>query len=190
MPTHWRHRCHRMPSPQAHHFRGPRRARTLAVRGALLSALWGVLVEAQAEGLWGGLVAVPLALAASMALSPPGPTGVRLWPLLRFLPGFARRAFAGSVDVALRALRPGPPVSPGYLDVPVGPLDLRGRVFLSSLASLIPGSLGVDLDEGRLRLHLLDARAPAREAMREELRALERSVAEILGAAPAGGPRP
>ncbi len=190
MPTHWRHGCHRMPSPQAHSFRGPRRAWTLAVRGILLSVLWAVLVEAHPEGLWVGLVAVPLALAASLALSPPGPTGVRWWALLRFLPGFARRALTGSVDVALRALRPGPPVSPGYLDVPVRLPGLPSRVFLSSVGSLIPGTLGVDLDEGHLTLHLLDARAPAREAALEELRALERSVAAIFGVAPVGGPRP
>jgi multicomponent Na+:H+ antiporter subunit E len=159
---------------------------TLATRGSLLTAVWATLVEGRPEGLWAGLLAVPLAVAASLALAPAGRTYVHPLALARFLPGFVWQAFAGSVDVARRALHPKLSVVPACVEVPVRLPSLSARLFLSGVASLVPGSLGVDVGEDHVTLHLLDARAPAQEAALRHLRLLERRAAAIFGHPPPG----
>lgn len=166
------------------------RWKPLAVRLAVLSLLWAVLVEAEPKGLWVGLLAVPLALGASVALSPPGPRWVRPLPLARLLPGFLWQSLVGSFDVARRAFQPRLSLAPALVELPLGLPSLPARLFLSSVTSLIPGTLGVAVTEQGLRLHLLDVSGAGLAGTLEALRALERRVAPIFGHAPQPGERP
>ena len=131
-----------------------------------------------------GLLVAPLALWASLALSPPVALHVHPLALVRLLPLFLRWAITGSANVALRALQPKLAIAPGCVEVPVRLPSPSARVLLSSVASLIPGSLSVEVAEGRATVHLLDTRPLPREAALRDLRALERHVAAIFGHPP------
>ncbi|HSP79412.1 MAG TPA: Na+/H+ antiporter subunit E [Myxococcaceae bacterium] len=156
----------------------------LAARLGLLAVLWATLVEGHPEGLAVGLLALPLAFWASLAVEPPGVPYVRPLELVRFLPVLGWRALVGSFDVARRALHPRLRIAPGLLEVrsrlPVGP----ARLFLGSVVSLVPGTVAVEVEADRLTLHLLDASPEARASALEELRYLERQVARVFGLPP------
>ena len=160
------------------------RAAALAVRLAVLSALWATLVEGNPKGLAVGLLALPLAAWGSLVLEPPGRVRPRPLALLRFLPFCVWRALAGGLDVARRALQPRLPLSPGRLRtrsrLPRGP----ARFFLTSMVSLVPGTLAVEEEGDTLTLHLLDVSPPSKAAALAQLRDLEARVARVFGLPP------
>jgi multicomponent Na+:H+ antiporter subunit E len=160
------------------------RAAALAVRLALLAVLWATLVEGDPRGLAVGLLVLPLAAWACLALAPPGRARIRPLALLRFLPFCVWRALQGGLDVARRALEPQLSLSPGRLEarsrLPRGP----ARSFLNGVVSLVPGTLAVEQEGDTLYLHLLDASPEARSAALAQLRDLEGRVARVFGLPP------
>lgn len=70
-----------------------------------------------------------------------------------------------SVEVARIVLDPKLPISPTLVDVDAQPRGPVGKVILANSITLTPGTLTIDLDEGRLRVHSL-TRSGA-EALRE-----------------------
>lgn len=149
-------------------------------RGLVFALIWWALAEGRADS-WGvGAVSVALALAASLALSPPG--RMRLSPrgLLAFIGFFLIQSVRGGAQVAARAVRPRMDLAPALLDLPVSLPEGIGRVLLVNTLSLLPGSLSVRVEGDRLRLHVLDARLP----IAEEVRDVEARIARLLGDAP------
>lgn len=149
-------------------------------RGLLFAFIWWLLAEGDADS-WGmGGVSVALALAASLVLSPPG--RMRLSPrgLLAFIGFFLIQSVRGGVQVAARALRPRMDLAPALLDIPVSLPEGIGRVLLVNTLNLLPGTLCVRVAGDRLRLHVLDARQPNAE----EVRDVEVRIARLLGEAP------
>jgi len=149
-------------------------------RGLVFALIWWALAEGHADS-WGvGGIGVALALAASLALSPPG--RVRLSPsgLPGFIGFFLIQSVRGGVQVAACALRRRMDMVPALLDLPVSLPEGIGRVLLVSTLNLLPGTLSVRIEGDRLRLHVLDARLP----IAEEVRDIEARVARLLGGAP------
>jgi multicomponent Na+:H+ antiporter subunit E len=144
-------------------------------RAASFALIWWALTADGPAGSWlvGGPV-VALATLASLALLPHQP--LSLPGLLRFLPFFVWHSLRGGIDVARCALHPRRVVDPVELShrwrLPPGP----SRLVVANVASLIPGTLTVDLDDAALHMHVLDAATDARG----ELDALERRVADLF----------
>lgn len=156
--------------------------RAAAVRTAVLAGVWWAVAEGSATG-WGmGLVAVGLAVAASLWLQPPGGPAPRLQAVPGFALWFVRRAASGSVDVARRALRRRVDLDPAVLVVPVRLPDGWPTVLLADVLSLLPGTLAVHRRGDALEVHVLDARRPVRADVAE----LERRVAGLFGLPPPG----
>lgn len=149
-------------------------------RAVVFALLWWLLAEGRADG-WGvGAVSVTLALAASLYLAPPG--SGRLSPA--GLPGFAgfflAQSLKGGLQVASRAFRPAMDLAPALVEVPVTLPEGLARVLLVNTLNLLPGTVSVCLAGDRLRLHVLDARPP----IAEEVREIETRIARLLGIGP------
>ena len=140
-----------------------------------LGALWWLLTGG-AAGSW--LLGVPVVAAATWSarrLRPAGTGSLSLAGILRFVPFFLAESVRGGVDVALRTLAPQMRISPGFIDYRIGLARRDARVFFTTCVCLLPGTLAVEQQEDRLRLHLLDAAHDATN----ELRRLEQAVARI-----------
>lgn len=154
--------------------------RAILTRGLLFALLWWVLAEGRA-GSWGlGAVAVVAATAASLRLLPPGAQGVSGPALLRFLGFFLWSSLRSGTQVAALALRPRLDLRPIMLERHLALPPGVPRLLMLNTLTLLPGTIGVSLDEARLRIHVLDARLP----VAAELRALEAHIARLFGAAP------
>lgn len=152
---------------------------------------WALATGLFAFGLWlllAGADGLGYALAASLVtgllaawLAPAGLPAIRLSGLMAFLGFFLSRSVLGGIDVSRRALQPGLPLDPGWLDYPCRLQTAPARnLFLLSM-SLMPGTLAADVDKGMVRVHLLDP------AMRDDLPRLERRIARLFRAEPEHG---
>lgn len=150
----------------------------MALRAGLFALLWWILAEGRLDTWWLGAVGVAAATWVSLRLAPPGARGVRALPLLRFLGFFVWNSLRGGAQVALMALRPRPDLAPELLVLELALPPGTPRVLMLNTLGLMPGTLGVDLDAARLRLHVLDARLP----VAAEARALEAHIARLFGA--------
>ncbi|PKO84380.1 MAG: cation transporter [Betaproteobacteria bacterium HGW-Betaproteobacteria-11] len=153
---------------------------TVFWRGVSFALLWWVLAEGRMDGWWVGLCGVAAATWASLRLSPPRAGRLRAVPLLRFLAFFLWNSVRGGWQVARLALRPRLDLAPTTLDLAVMLPAGGARQLMLNTLSLMPGTVGVGLDDATLRLHVLDSRLPvAREA-----RALEAHIARLFEVAP------
>jgi multicomponent Na+:H+ antiporter subunit E len=149
----------------------------------LFTLMWWVLADGAMDSWLIGAPAVLFATLASVVLLPPvswSSTGI-----IRFVPFFLWRSLYGGVDVAMRALHPRLPISPGMVNyrwrLPPG----LPQVFMANTVSLLPGTLSAELDEEYLRVHVLDGRKDCLS----ELEKVEQRVAAVFGASlpPSGG---
>lgn len=128
----------------------------------LLLALWWVLSDGAPSGWIFGLLAVAIAVGAVLATTPlstADPQATLRWTALpAFAWFFVGRSLLAGLDVARRTLSPSLPLAPAIVRVATELPTGRARVFLMATLCLLPGSLGVDLDENIITLHVLDAR--------------------------------
>ena len=122
-----------------------------------------------------GLVAVVLAMMASVWLAPMQFTRFSLPGLVRFLPFFLHQSVAGGLDIARRALDPALPIDlyDAYYTLRLPPGQAR-TVFVGTV-SLLPGTLSRDLQGDRLRVHSI-AGDPS-----TDLAILEARIADLFG---------
>jgi multicomponent Na+:H+ antiporter subunit E len=154
--------------------------RAFLLRGTAFALLWWALAEGRAEG-WGvGAVSVVAALAASLYLAPPSRHRLSLAGLLGFAGFFLLQSCKGGLKVAMQAFRPRMDLAPALLLVPVTLPAGLPRVLLLNTLNLMPGTVSVDLDGDRLCLHVLDARRP----IAEEVRETEARIARMLELGP------
>lgn len=153
--------------------------RAILLRAAGFSALWWVLAEGRADGWTLGAVAVALATWTSCIVLPPGPERISAGGLIRFLAYFVWHSLRGGLQVAGMALRGRPALRPAMLEVPLTLPPGGPRVLLANALGLMPGTLGVELSEDTLHLHVLDERLP----VVAETRALEAAIARLYGSA-------
>ena len=147
-------------------------------RGTAFALVWWVLAEGRADS-WGlGAVSVAAALVVSLYLTPPGPDRLSPTGLLGFAGFFLIQSFKGGIQVASRAFRPRMDMVPALVEVPVALPEGLARVLLVNTLNLLPGTVSVRLDGDSLHLHVLDARQP----IAEEVRETEAHIARMLGA--------
>lgn len=130
-----------------------------------------------------GTMAAVMATWASLRLLPAGQLTFRPVALARYLLRFLRQLVSAGIDVALRALDPRLPLSPGFVvcktRLPSGPL----RSAFCTVTSLVPGTLPCGTDQGGLVIHCLDVT----QAVGEQLAAEESSLVQALGGEHANG---
>ncbi len=161
-----------------------RSLRRVTLRVLLLALLWLILTGGDTDNLWLGALAILGGALVSLALLPDG--GWRWTPsgIVRFLPFFLWQSLVGGMDVALRALRPDPPLNPDILEYEFRLPESPARVFMADAVSLLPGTLSTEIEGGHLRVHALSGP----EAL-ETLRELESKTAGLFGLELARKPR-
>ena len=140
----------------------------------LFALLWWLLSGGAADSWYVGGVIVLLVTLLSVTLAPPQPWS--LGGVLRFIPFFIRQSIGGGVDVARRALSPAMPLRPAIIDYRLSLSLPRSRLFMAAVISLLPGTLCADLQQQRLRVHVLDRGYD----VQRELAQLEYYVAAIF----------
>lgn len=150
---------------------------SIFLRGLSFVVLWWILAEGRLDGWLLGGVAVAAATWASIRLLPPGRQPIRLAGLIGFLGFFLWNSLRGGMQVSGMALRGPAALQPGIIELPVTLPPGGARILLVNALGLMPGTLGVDLDDISLRLHVLDMGQP----VVAEARALEASIAGLFG---------
>jgi multicomponent Na+:H+ antiporter subunit E len=149
----------------------------LLLPAVVLAALWWV-ISGGATASW--VIGLPAVAAATWSFavmrSRPG-MSVSLVGLVRFLPFFLVESLRGGLDVAWRTLSPRMDIAPGFSRYRVGLASPWARLVFANCASLLPGTLTVDLRGDELELHMLNE-GPEVEG---EIRCLERAVAGLFG---------
>lgn len=149
----------------------------IALRTLVLGGLWWILNEGDAESWFLGAFFVPLAIALSVYLLPPRRWNINLPGALAYVAFFLQKSVLSSIDVASRVLRPSMPLRPGLVRFPLRLQSETARAMLANTASLLPGTLSVDIEGDTLVVHALDQDA----AVVEELRTLEERIAGFFG---------
>ena len=146
-------------------------------RGAMLLALWVVLMGTKPADVAAGAVVAALAAWASVVLSPPG-AGMRAAALPAYAARFLRQSFVAGWDVARRAFAPAAAMRPGLVDhastLPAG----TPREAFVSVTGLLPGTVAVAEQGDRVTYHALDVDQP----VAGQLAAEERAFASLVGA--------
>lgn len=154
-------------------------------RCGLFALLWWGLCEGRLHAPFLALLAIGLAVAASLLFVPPGSWKFRLMGLISFLPYFLYQSLVAGWDVSKRALSPRLPVSPSVIRYPLTLRSRAGRIFLVWIVSMLPGTASIALDAEYLTVHLLAGHLPHEERLRE----LEKKI-EMLFANSNDGGRP
>lgn len=149
-------------------------------RGAMFALLWWVLVEGRGDGWPLGAAAVVAATWASLLLAPPARQSLRLAGVPGFLAFFLRHSLRGGLQVALQALRGRAALRPGVVELRLTLPPGSPRILMTGILGLLPGTLGIELADDRLRVHVLDERLP----IAAEAKTLERRIAMLFGIEP------
>ena len=150
------------------------RVKSVFFRLVLFALVWWVLVDGAADSWLIGLPVTVFSTLLSVLLLPP--TSWSLLGIARFIPFFIWQSIRGGFDVASRAMHPKLPISPGLYDYPLQLPAGLPRVFMANVASLLPGTLSVELDVTHLRVHALDKTG----AFAEQFSVLENKLALIF----------
>lgn len=148
-----------------------------ALRSAGFAVLWWVLNRGDVDSWQLGAPTVLLALVVSFAVLPPRRWSFHPLGALRFALYFLQKSLLSSIDVASRVMRPRMALKPGTVDYALRLPPGIGRVIMSNVTSLLPGTLGVDLLDDVLVVNALDVDA----AVHDELRQLEERIAGLIG---------
>jgi multicomponent Na+:H+ antiporter subunit E len=146
----------------------PEVAGAAITRGVLFFAFWLAISGWKAADLPVGLAAVAGATWTSLALLPPQGARIRLGALATLAVSFFRGSVVSGLDVARRALRPELDLRPGFVTAPLRLPPGNARNAFTALASLMPGTLPVGMDERSLLIHGLDVAQPIAQDLAHE----------------------
>ncbi len=153
------------------------KARAGTVRAVLFLCVWLIIDQsAKPANLVFGLLATAGATWTSLRLLPPDAGRVRIGALVLLLPRFLWQSVVAGIDVARRAFSPSLPLSPGFVDYPVGLPRGSARNAFELISSLLPGSVPTAEAEAAIEYHCLDVQQP----VVEQLAAEERAYAQAL----------
>ncbi|MGA7391128.1 MAG: Na+/H+ antiporter subunit E [Terrimicrobiaceae bacterium] len=148
----------------------------MLVRFGIFVALWLVLDGAKPAGLLIGLPAAALAAWISLLLLRPTQSHPRLIPMLSLGCHFLWSSVVAGVDVAIRAFHPRLPLRTGFVTCECRiPTGSRRDLFLN-MGSLMPGTLPVAEEDGRIVLHCLDTEQPVAGQMADHEARLVRAL--------------
>jgi multicomponent Na+:H+ antiporter subunit E len=150
----------------------------VASRAALFFAFWLAISGWKAADLPVGLAAVAGATWTSLALLPAKGPWLRLGALATLAVSFFRGSVLSGFDVARRALRPEPDLRPGFVTAPLRLPPGNARNAFSALASLMPGTLPVGMDEDSLLIHGLDVAQPIAQDLAHEETLFKRALGD------------
>jgi multicomponent Na+:H+ antiporter subunit E len=145
-----------------------RLASAAASRGAVFFGFWLAISGWKASDLPIGLIAAAGAAWTSLALLPPEGSWLRLGGLAALAVSFVRGSVMAGFDVARRALRPEMDLRPGFVTAPLRVSPGNARNAFCALASLMPGTLPVGMDEDSLLIHGLDVAQPIAQSLAHE----------------------
>lgn len=146
---------------------------SLLLRASLFAGLWWLLTEGDLTAWWLGSLFVLISTFLSWRLLPPCSWSLVGW--LRFLPYFIYHSVSSSFDVAWRALRPDLNLAPILIRYPMRLPAGFPRIFMTSVTSLLPGTLAAELEESCLVVHILDSRTHYWQALQQ----LENRIARL-----------
>lgn len=134
---------------------GLRRVRGFALSLAVWLAVWALLSSNQ-----GWAFGVPLAFLAALVATRVDlhAEPIHLQHLPAFLAFFIAELFIGGWDVARRALTPGLPIAPQWVEYQMLSQEPRVQLLLSAMVGLLPGTLAANFQDQTLHLHALDHR--------------------------------
>lgn len=166
------------PHVEAHRARVSRveRARTLALRLLVATALWWILNEGRAISLAFSAVVIALAVLVGLRVSDVRPARWRPRGLVELAGVFLVGSFRGAIDVARLAFARSVPVDPAMVDYRLGlPASPGGHIFTGAL-SMAPGSLAVTERGPDIGIHVL----VQSDAMQKLAARLERSISHAV----------
>lgn len=87
--------------------------------------------------------------------------GVRFTPdavvhLIAFLAVFLRALVHANIDMARRVLSPSLPIRPAVVEVETQLQSALGKLLLTNAITLTPGTLSIDVEDNRVRVHWVD----------------------------------
>jgi multicomponent Na+:H+ antiporter subunit E len=137
-------------------------------RFLLFLGLWLVISEAHLDLLHYGVLAAAAATAISRLIWRRSGRTISIFAVLAYMPGFLWRSLMGGIDVAWRVFHPRLPIAPAFLAYDSRDDDETGRVLLTDILSLMPGTLGAGLAGRRATIHLLADEPATRRLIEEE----------------------
>lgn len=132
---------------------------TVAALAAVWVLLWG---RVSAANVLGG-IAVAVAIMVLLPMPAVSVQGkAHPWPALQLLGLFSWYLVVSSIQLTWLAIRPGPHPLTGVLRVPVNIKSDLVLVLASSITTLIPGSMVLEIDQVRriLYCHVIDVGSP------------------------------
>jgi len=150
--------------------------RTMVI-GLVYVVVWWVLTEGAVDSWMFGIPFALLAGAVSVMMSPASKVKMRIIPGFRYLGYFLYNSVVGGLDVAIRALHPKMPLSPGFVACSLRLPGDSHRALLADTVSLLPGTLSAGLENEVVILHVLDVTQP----VVEEVRKIEQLIADTFG---------
>jgi multicomponent Na+:H+ antiporter subunit E len=146
-------------------------------RAALFFAFWLVISGWKTADLPVGLAATAAATWANLVLLPPQGARLRFGALIALALSFFRGSVLAGFDVAKRALSPQLDLRRGFVTVPLRLPPGNARNAFCALASLLPGTVPVEMDEHSLLVHGLDIDQP----IAQDLAKQEAQFMRVLG---------
>lgn len=132
----------------------------LALFVAILTAAWYVLSGKFDLLHFGGGIASAVVIAL-IARAPADPRPYRLARLAAYLWWLTWEVMRSNLRIARIVLTPGLAIRPTLLRRQPGVSGGRALTLLGASTTLTPGTLTVDVDEGEILIHALDARSAA-----------------------------
>jgi len=162
--------------------------------GLLLAAVWLLFSGLYKPVLLGlGVVSVLITLLITWRMNIVDATTHPIWAAIRYVPYWpwlGIEIIKSSFDVARRVLSPSMPISPTVVDFDSSQQTMVGRVVLANSITLTPGTVTLDVDGQRLRVHALSRDTIAALLEGEMDRRISRAEARLRAPRPgeAGAP--
>ena len=138
-------------------------------RAATFFGFWIVLTRAAPDDIPAGLLAAVAASWASLRLLPAEPWHLRPVSAVGFVLHFLYQSIRAGTDVALRALDPRLPLTPGFVTYQARLPPGTKRNAFCAITSLMPGTLPCGPADGNtLSIHCLDLTQPVAEQLAAE----------------------
>jgi multicomponent Na+:H+ antiporter subunit E len=147
-------------------------------RAAAVAAAWMLLTGGDPTSALVGLPAAAGASWVSLTLRPPDALRISWRGLALFLPYFIWESLRGASAVALLAVRGPASLDPVLCRIPAALPSRNARVLALCVCSLLPGSLGAELEGNDYMVHALTG---PEDAVRAAMRDVERHVAAVFG---------
>lgn len=77
--------------------------------------------------------------------------------LIGFFLFYIKEVLSANLEIAVDIMRPSPQASPGFIELPLGPMSNMQILLLTNLITMTPGTVSFDLshDRKRLLIHVL-----------------------------------